>query len=253
MLKKIHIISAFTLFVSGLTFNLSLFMFPQTARAEESKKQQSQTEDREGFPSRRVGGGTRGEGCSFDQGSLTALIPETSPAQTSQVTPTILFYVPKTPKPQTLEFVLNDQNDEPVYETTLTTTGNSGIISVKVPQGATQLKPDQEYHWYLSMVCNPDNRALDVVVEGLLQRVEINQTTINKLTNLSPLARVDFYEKAGLWYDALDNLLALKQENCHDQSLSAKWKTLLSSLGLDDLTSAQTCSFDKISSLGSKN
>lgn len=241
MLNKIHSISTLTTFGLVCAFNLSSFIFPPLIRSEQANKQQAQEAEREGFPSRRVGGGTRGKGCGFEQGSLTALIPETSPAQTTQVSPTILFYVPKTSQPQTLEFVLNDQNDNTVYETTVTTTGNPGIVTVKVPHESAQLNPNQEYHWYFSMVCNPDNRALDVVVEGLLQRVELNTATANKLTTLSPLEQVEFYENAGLWNDALSNLVVLKQKNCGDQSLSVKWKDLLDFMGLNDLKSTPTC------------
>jgi hypothetical protein len=194
----------------------------------------------EGLPGRRVGGGTRGE-CSNNAGRLMALVPENNLALTQEAYPSILFYIPQTSKPTTMEFVLQDDKQNLVYEKTFThnasnsQTGSGEIINLNLSDSASlpPLVTGKTYHWYLSIICTPENRANDIVVHGWIQRVAIDSNLAKKLEQASLVERANLYAKAGLWQDALVSLAELRYTQPSDTKLAASWTELLKSEKLD--------------------
>jgi hypothetical protein len=191
-----------------------------------------------GFPIRQVGGGTRGEDCGVQGQSLTALTPDNSVGMTTKALPELFFYIPKTTQAQQVEFVLRDDRDRTVYETTTKTYADRhGIFSLNIPETKqlNQLETDRNYHWYLSMICDPQNRAKDLVVEGWIKRVAITSEVSQKLDRLNPLERVNLYQKADIWYDAIATLVDLKRSQATDAQVPEKWQELLGSAGLNNI------------------
>ncbi|MBW4560568.1 MAG: DUF928 domain-containing protein [Mojavia pulchra JT2-VF2] len=194
----------------------------------------SEQRAREGLPGRRIGGGTRGE-CSSNAGRLMALVPENNLGLTKQAYPNFLFYLPRTATPRTVEFVLQDDKRRSVYEANFTTPSSGGVINFSLPDSAflPPLTIGKKYNWYLSMICDPENRATDVVVHGWIKRVETDSVLTKKLQQTSPLGRVTLYAQAGLWQDALGTLAELKYTRPNDSQLAASWIQLLKSEKLD--------------------
>lgn len=187
---------------------------------------------RQGLPGRRVGGGTRGE-VALAGKPLTALIPANYLGLTIAAYPTFFFYVPPTSKSHLVEFVLRDQDDRQVYESTFMTTGG-GVIGFNLPEFAA-IKPlelGQNYRWYFSVIPDPNNRAADVSVEGWVQRIELNPILANKLAKATPLERATLYAQAGIWQDALMTVAELSRSQPTDAAVTAKWAQLLQSIGL---------------------
>ncbi|MGK7876858.1 MAG: DUF928 domain-containing protein [Xenococcaceae cyanobacterium] len=212
--------------------NLSSASFPGLVWAKDSNEN-----DKLDIPDRRIGGGTRRGNCdgNFNEKPLTALIPENSLGITATASPKFFFYIPRTAQPQVVEFVLRDQNDKLVYITTFTVIGNSGMISLSLPASAklNLLKINQDYHWYLSMICNPQNRAQDIVVEGLIRQVELDSTLAKKLDQATPMDRVRLYQEADLWHEALHTLVELQRSRPNDLTVSDTWIQLLQSVNLN--------------------
>lgn len=203
--------------------------FPQRGLAEKDGS------SREGLPGRRVGGGTRGS-CPATEKQLTALIPQNNLGLTAAAYPTFFFYVPKTPAPKTVEFVLRDEKDSQVYEKTLTVSGASGILSLSLPAGELPpLEIGKNYQWYFSILCDPKNRAEDVSVDGWIQRVEPNPVLAAKLEKAPPDERAALYASADLWHDALVTLAQLRRERPDDSAIAELWTKLLQSVGLDTI------------------
>ncbi|MBD2204751.1 DUF928 domain-containing protein [Calothrix sp. FACHB-1219] len=195
---------------------------------------------KEGIPGRRVGGGTRGE-CYSNAGKLMALVPENNLVLTQQAYPNILFYIPQTSKPTAIEFVLKDDKRQLVYEKTFTkdaseTKTDSGeVINLMSldSQSLPELRINQKYHWYLSIICDRENRANDIVVHGWIQRVAVDKNLAQKLERASVLERTHLYAQAGLWQDALATLAELRYNQPRDTKLAASWTQLLNSENLN--------------------
>jgi hypothetical protein len=166
-------------------------------------------------------------------------MPENLLVKTATATPTFWFYVPEIERSQKVkvEFVLRDDSDRLIQETTLTTTGQAGIMSFPLPTTATfqGLKPDRTYRWYLSIVYDPLHREYDDVVEGWIQRVPSTPELAQKLAKATPLKKVELYREAGLWYEALSLLAQLKRDRPDDATVSALWTEFLQSIDLATL------------------
>lgn len=187
-----------------------------------------------GLPGRRVGGGTRGN-CNFGEKKLTALVPKNNLALTVVANPQLFFYIPPKTDLQVVEFVLLDESERQVYEKTFKTTGTSGIISLILPNSA-QLEMGKKYHWYLSVICNAQDRADDVSVDGWIQRVKLNPTLASKLAKVAPSQRAAVYAQADLWQEALTTLVEIRYSRPYDRSIAAQWTWLLQSVGLENLS-----------------
>jgi hypothetical protein len=214
------------------SFFVPLFFGCATVANAENKSHSS----REGLPLRRVGGGTRSD-CNFaSKDRLVALIPEHTVSKTTKANPKLYFYIPENTVGKQLEFVLRDKDDRQVYEITFTSNSQkSGIISVDLPTDQNvSLSLNERYHWYFSLLCDSNNRSQDIVLEGSIQRVELDAATNQKLESAAPLERANLYQKASIWQDAIDTLAELKFHSSETLA-SKKWQELLGSVGLADL------------------
>ncbi len=184
-------------------------------------------------PMRRKPGGSRdllsNNSCRFDPQQLTALVPQSLSGATASASPTIFFAVPAIAKNTAIEFVIRDQKDKLVYEKTSPGLDQSGILSISLPPNT--LNSSQDYHWYLSVICNNRDRAYDLVVEGFVQRVagEFNQKQTANLED-----KIHFYQTQNLWQDQLTFLAELKRDRPNDPFIVNLWQKTLKSVNLDE-------------------
>ena len=219
-----------------IVLNLVLGNFSQPVRAEQTEK----TNSNYGIPTHRRDGGSRSssENCITNSRNLVALIPNNILASTASASPKLFFYVPEISKEKTIEFVLRDQQDKLIYEAFLTTSGK-GIITLEIPANlqSNLLKAEQNYHWYLSMICDSQQRSRDVVVEGLMRQAALDPATKKELNSSNSVEKAALYQEKGFWYDAL-SVLAENQDSPGEQALvAAKWSEVLESVGLGELAS----------------
>jgi hypothetical protein len=194
-------------------------------------------------PDHTTGGGTRDGGrCPQDAKTsdqpLTALSPVTRLGLTLAERPTFLVYVPQTTA-QTAEFSLFDQNNNGIYQTTFALTNTPGIVSFSLPPNAPPLEIGKDYRWSFAMICDPKNRLQDQFVPGRIRRTELDSALMNQINKAAPKERVSLYRTADVWYEAVFTLFELQRSQPDDSSLSAAWKELLNSGGLDFIA-AQT-------------
>lgn len=204
-----------------------------------------------GAPSgRQQGGASRGPCPAVDK-PLTALVPATqktlagtkggSPALdtfesvwglTAAEYPTLWFYIPYLLTPKLpIEFVLQDDQGNDVYKTTLTMSETPpGIVKFRLPSTAAPLEVGKMYHWYFSATCAPD---APVFVEGWVQRVVLLPTLASQLQKATPRESIALYAANGYWYDALTTLAELRSANLGDATLKSDWVSLLHSVDLD--------------------
>ena len=225
---------------SAIVLNLALFVPINSAMAEEARKAKVTNSDF-GLPTHRRDGGSRSsrDNCIADaeNKNLIALIPKKAVAIDTSVSPKLFFYVPKVSNQKTLEFVLRNEQDELMYEAFLSTKGN-GIMSVEVPANlqSNLLESKQNYHWYLSIICDNRQRSRDIVVEGWIYQEEIDIATKKQLETANALEQAEVYRDRGFWYDALSTLA--ENDSLGERPLvQQKWSQMLESIGLEKLAS----------------
>jgi hypothetical protein len=180
-------------------------------------------------PGNRESGSTRSTSCISPTDDLIALVPATNFGLTEQPYPTFYFYLPPTDARQVKFVMLNDETNELIYEGRFSIQGNSGIVSVTLPDNGLQqpLAIDQTYVWYLAVVCDVMDPSADIVVEGYVGRV--SPLAIEEGTPPATLPML--YADAGLWYDALAASANLKTNNVS----TIEWNTLLDAVDLNQL------------------
>jgi hypothetical protein len=189
------------------------------------------------LPGRREPAAGRGCGVSMPKLPLTALIPKTTFGLTAATHPTFFFYIPQTSATAIRFVLLDEENQNKLYDKTFAIPSTPGIVSLNLSRDKTlqPLKVGKNYRWYFLMICDPQERSADIYVEGLVQPVELTPNLSSQLKKASPLDRVAFYQKNQLWYDALTTLAEQRRLNPEDAALQAEWENLLRSQGLDEI------------------
>ncbi len=196
-------------------------------------------------PGGRVRGGARRTPlCQQVEPKLTALVPSTEETPTvinvwgwtTKANPTLWFYVPYTQKSAyPTEFVLQDQQSNPIYQQAIALPNQPGIISISLPTNAPAMDVNKQYRWFLTVYCDPDKQSPPIYVEGVIQRVNLKPKITQQLQTATPLQQSAIYAENGIWHEALTTLAQLRQKDPQDPELQTKWRDLLTSIGLDDI------------------
>lgn len=211
-------------FVSN--FSIAICLTVTCAVAPAMAQRNNQNQDRAEFPGRRIGGGTRGE-CVVNSPSLAALTPVSNLGVTKSDRPTVYFSMPVIDAPVQADFVLQDADGNAVYETSLTAAKAERIVGVHLPKNI--LKVGQDYQWYFSAVCDPQDSSQNVVLAGWLRRVSPEKS----FTNESSLELAKSYQEAGLWIDAIATLVELRKTYPQNKDVMQQWTQMLQVLELD--------------------
>lgn len=184
-----------------------------------------------GAPKATAGGGTRSDDTScisVKEGEipLVALMPNReNTGKTATATPILYWYVPQTTA-ITGEFVLTDEDDNEVYQTTFALPVEPGIVKLNIPAKAS-LKPGKSYSWSFMIVCDSQYRNRDKYVEGVIQYTELSSELKSQLEKKAPLEKAKLYAGNKIWLETLNTVAQLRSKN------SIEWEELLKSVGLE--------------------
>jgi hypothetical protein len=163
--------------------------------------------------------------------TLTPLAPKTYLGLTTQAHPTFWVYLPAT-EAKTLEFSLFDHHRQGLYQTRIAITNTGGLIPIRLPDTAPELRVNQSYSWAVALVCNPKRRPEDWVASGWIQRQVPNDALQQQLKRaLTDADRVLLYRQSRFWYDAMALLLNSPQPIAPDPV----WTETLKAAGLPQL------------------
>jgi hypothetical protein len=187
-----------------------------------------------GTPRRREGAAVRG-GCDFTNEKPIALLPATEPVLTAAEYPTFFVDLPQTSATEAELLLLSSNKEQIVYETTVTLPGKSGIVSFSLPADGTlpPLEEGKSYYWQLSILCGSQDQEEYMLVEGPVQRVELNPNLVDELKKAPLREHPAIYAEAGIWYDTITSLAQLRRSSPNDSTIVADWAELLKSVGLD--------------------
>jgi Domain of Unknown Function (DUF928) len=205
-----------------------------------------------GAPGNRGEGASRG--CSAKSGAgsqpLMALVPEQSLSPTSAAAITQVWGLTSTDQPRfwfsvpydpaevsTIEFVLQNNQDQTIYRAPVPVPSTPGIISVQLPATASKLEVNQQYHWFLKVraVCEPNQAPSLEYVEGWVQRTQLDPSLSDRLKQATPQQQAALYAENGIWYDALTTLAELRLAQPRDRAIAQDWTALLKAVGLENL------------------
>ena len=140
------------------------------------------------------------------------------------------------------EFVLLDENEQPILVEQVALPDQSGIIAVQLNQ---PLEADRSYAWIFSVLLNPHSPSQNPAVEGIVQVVTPETTLTTQLAaTTSQTEQVAIYQQHQIWQDALTTLAELRCAEPQNTTLTNHWTNLLQSAGLGVINDAPllTCS-----------
>lgn len=170
--------------------------------------------------------------------NLRVLLPDTNFGYTLQDYPTFFWYMPQLKNtPDRLELKVRPVGADSFQTYKLTSKNqNAGVMSVTLPTALGALEEGKEYEWEIRVYCTP---TMFITATGNIQRLSTNNP---QLASKLEKASVDDYPailaQAGVWYDALATLAALRAENPSDASLSADWTNILKMIGFENIAGA---------------
>ena len=173
-----------------------------------------------GAPGGRVGGAVRG---SSDLATPLVLAPA-NPGFTVRAAPSLFRQLDDaTPEGVRIFFTLIDEKGEiPLVELELEPPSQAGIQRIRLASQGVELRLGEPYTWSIALVPDMENRALDRVSLGGIQRIADDGEI--------PLgARALAAE--GLWYDALELLVDAVDANPGDPGALARRRSLLTQAG----------------------
>ncbi|NEP32571.1 MULTISPECIES: DUF928 domain-containing protein [unclassified Moorena] len=207
-----------------------------------------------GVPGKRKAAASRG-GCPKVEPPLTALVPASPTiASEGQIAsesvfgltvvshPTFWFYVPYALTPDLpLEFVLQDENHNEIYWTKFVASSSSpSVVGIELPSTVASLEVGKQYRWYFVVKCE---RLGSPVVTGWVKRMSLNPSLKNQLDQATLEQKAIIYARSGIWYDTLNALAKLRQQNYSNDLLIKDWVKLLQSVDLDAITQAPFLEF----------
>lgn len=182
-------------------------------------------------------GGTRTVGCWLSKTELTALIPKDLKGLTANDYPTFFVYIPPN-SAQKASFILQDETGKKIYDIDLKNPNKiAGIFSLNMPNKSKELalKVGKPYKWNFKLVCDDKDDTKNLIVGGVIQRIELTQETIKQLKKAPMRDRPAIYAKAGIWYETLTELAELRRRYPQDKTIINDWQNLLKQVELDTI------------------
>jgi hypothetical protein len=176
---------------------------------------------KENAPRAHIGG--RSRGAKADAPQLIALVPDHI-AFTIKSDPSLCWYLSmNTSRPITFT-VVDSRGIRPILEQSLPSPIRAGIHCIRLREHGIDLKEQEQYRWFITLVWNPEKPSQDLVAGGMIERIPFDEACALNMPctwNTCELEAVYRYAESGLWYDAIACLLDLMERE-HDRSALQK-------------------------------
>ena len=171
-----------------------------------------------------------------DRRSLIAIAPISYNGLTTVSHPTFWIGLPETSAQQAILLIKEGSNSnwhqlETHWQQSINVEEKAGIIGIKLAQDAPPLEIGKNYQWVVALVCGDRPNPNDPLVAAGIKRVDESQITMDVSSTLTQLDRASLYAEKGIWYDALDILVAEKSSLSDWNNI---WVKYLQSGGLAD-------------------
>ena len=166
-----------------------------------------------------------------DSAKLIPIVPDDNFALTVSARPNFWIYLPPTSAQQAI-LSIKEEGVNPHWQQSVSLTGETGIIGIPLSDDAPTLEIGKNYQWAVILVCGKRPNPNDPVVSAWIKRVDESQISKGgSLTYSTELEKAADYAQQGIWYDALDILIA--EKNSSVDNWNDIWVQYLQSGGLD--------------------
>ncbi len=183
-------------------------------------------------PRARIGGQSRGLDAGTPQ--VIALVPD-HVAFTLKNDPAVCWYLSlPTSRPMVLT-VVDSRGIRPILEQRLPSPIRAGIHCMRPREYGVELKVQESYRWFVTVVVDQHRPSLDVVAGGMIERISLDEACALGMPCPSTSCEVEViyrYSESGLWYDAIACLLELIEQAPDKSGLQRMLDHLLQQSGV---------------------
>lgn len=168
--------------------------------------------------------------------AMTAVSPSNLYGLTISARPAILAYLPETDA-HTAIFSLKNESQSVIYRQVIPLAGANGILKIRLPEHAPELSIGESYQWFVTLQTEEYITPGSPYVTAWIKRVEAS--SIIPQTDFSTqdgLTKATIFARAGIWYDAAEQLAELQIAPQTQGHTAADWTEFLTSVGLDQLS-----------------
>ncbi|MEM9088498.1 MAG: DUF928 domain-containing protein [Cyanobacteria bacterium P01_F01_bin.53] len=165
--------------------------------------------------------------------SMLAITPDSFYGTTLEARPTILVYVPASDASEAI-FSLKDEAKALVYQMSVVTPSNGGVVAIEMPADAPELAIDENYQWYVALKLDDVLSPASPFVDGWVKRIAPTSALATALAEGSGLSDIEALGANGIWYDTASQLASL-QVGQADEAIAGHWFELLEAVGLADV------------------
>lgn len=188
-----------------------------------------------GAPGGRVGGGTRGPQDALP--SLIALAPN-HVGLTTEEQPSLYWYISKATNHPFELTIIERQAVDPVLEIALPQPTQHGVQRIRLSDYDVRLAPYKEYHWFVALISDRENRSKDVLAGGRIERMPSSDSLITHIANADKVEAANIYAEAGFWYEAIAVVSEVINTASGNLELREIRAVLLDQVGLREVAAA---------------
>ena len=183
-------------------------------------------------PRARIGGQSRG--AESGAPLLIALVPD-HVAFTIKGDPSLCWYLSLPTTHAMTVTVVDSRGIRPILERALPSPLHAGIHCTRPREYGIELREQESYRWFVTLVVDPDEPSRDIVAGGTIERLPFSEAcSLGMPCTWTSCDRdaIYRYSESGLWYDAIACLLDLITHGEDKQSLERMLHHLLNQSGV---------------------
>jgi hypothetical protein len=169
--------------------------------------------------------------------AMLGLTPQNFYGTTLSGHPTILVYLPAT-EAQEAVFSLKDEDKNLHFYGIAPISNRAGVYAFQLPTTMSALEVGKNYQWFVTLKVNGRLTPRSPSVDGWIKRIETPSRISTVLAQGDALTQAKTLGAAGIWYDSVTILAALRSQQPNSEAIAEHWTELLSSVGLQEISSA---------------
>jgi hypothetical protein len=182
---------------------------------------------------RRLGDEVRGEDGCHGPVSLAVLTPPYT-GVTLDRQPTLQWFLGRNISAPIEIEVWGEATSEPLLVVSYQDGPPAGIHALALADHGIELEAGVEHEWSVAVLCDPDDRAGDIVSVGTIRRIVPPPDLVRQLDGASLERRAELLVEYGIWYDALEALASLIERHPTSEQWREAWGGLLGQVGLHE-------------------
>jgi Domain of Unknown Function (DUF928) len=172
---------------------------------------------------------------------MLGLMPQNFYGTTILGHPTILVYLPESGAQEAV-FSLKDEDRNLRYYVTVPISGKGGVYAFQLPTNTPALEINTNYQWFVALKREGSLTPGSPFVDGWIKRIdaspELSASLAAPLAQADVLAQAKVLGAAGVWYDTVASLAALRRQQPDSEAIAGHWNELLTSVGLQEIATA---------------